>query len=127
MYHNFLSYLSIYSIISPLQDFLLSYLKIICNLKQVKVELTNVDESMGLDALLSLANGLPTQESSLEDQDPLAISCNEWEGSSSRATGFVGGNETAESSTAFHFDETSCGEPSLELTVVEEPDTIIEI
>lgn len=40
------------------------------------MELQNVDESMGLDALLSLASGLPSHDSSLED--PLAMSTGDW-------------------------------------------------
>ena len=40
------------------------------------MELHNVDESMGLDALLSLASGLPSHDSSLED--PLAMSAGDW-------------------------------------------------
>lgn len=40
------------------------------------MEMNNVDETMGLDALLSLANGLPSHDSSLED--PLAMSAGDW-------------------------------------------------
>ncbi|XP_069693074.1 lysine-specific demethylase 5A-like isoform X2 [Periplaneta americana] len=46
------------------------------DLSRVKMELNNVDESMGLDALLSLASGLPGHESSLED--PLAMNTGDW-------------------------------------------------
>ncbi|GFG38653.1 hypothetical protein Cfor_01675 [Coptotermes formosanus] len=46
------------------------------DLSRVKMELQNVDESMGLDALLSLASGLPSHDSSLED--PLAMSTGDW-------------------------------------------------
>jgi hypothetical protein len=40
------------------------------------MEMNTVDESMGLDALLSLASGLPSHDSSLED--PLAMSSGDW-------------------------------------------------
>ncbi|PNF26510.1 Lysine-specific demethylase 5A [Cryptotermes secundus] len=46
------------------------------DISRVKMEMNNVDETMGLDALLSLANGLPSHDSSLED--PLAMSAGDW-------------------------------------------------
>lgn len=62
------------------------------------MEMTNVDESMGLDALLSLANGLPSHDSTLED--PLAMSTGDWVTSGCHGNEYgEGGKDLEESAT----------------------------
>jgi hypothetical protein len=61
------------------------------------MEMNNVDESMGLDALLSLANGLPSHDSSLED--PLAMSTGDWVTSGCHGTEYGEGEKNLEGST----------------------------
>lgn len=65
--------------------------------KQVKMELNNVDESMGLDALLTLASGLPSHDSSLED--PLAMSTGDWVTSGCHGNEYGEGEKDLEEST----------------------------
>jgi len=65
---------------------------------QVKMELQNVDESMGLDALLSLASGLPSHDSSLED--PLAMGTGDWVTSGCHGSDFGEAEKGLEESTA---------------------------
>jgi hypothetical protein len=62
------------------------------------MELHNVDESMGLDALLSLASGLPSHDSSLED--PLAMSTGEWVMSGCHGNDYGEAEKGLEESTA---------------------------
>lgn len=62
------------------------------------MELQNVDESMGLDALLSLASGLPSHESSLED--PLAMGTGDWVTSGCHGNDFGEAEKGLEESTA---------------------------
>jgi hypothetical protein len=61
------------------------------------MEMNNVDESMGLDALLSLANGLPSHDSSLED--PLAVSSGDWVTSGCHGTEYEEGEKNLEGPT----------------------------
>jgi hypothetical protein len=61
------------------------------------MEMNNVDESMGLDALLSLANGMPGHDSSLED--PLAMSTGDWVTSGCHGTEYGEGEKNLEGST----------------------------
>ena len=62
------------------------------------MELHNVDETMGLDALLSLASGLPSHDSSLED--PLAMSTGDWVTSGCHGNDFGEAEKGLEQSTA---------------------------
>jgi hypothetical protein len=61
------------------------------------MELNNVDESMGLDALLSLASSLPSHDSSLED--PLAMSTGDWVTSGCHGNEYGEGEKDLEEST----------------------------
>jgi hypothetical protein len=61
------------------------------------MEMNNVDESMGLDALLSLATGLPSHDSSLED--PLAMSTGDWVTSGCHGNEYGEGEKDLEDST----------------------------